>query len=78
MVGEPVPVGVVLPVYSNPSGARCDVPAIVYSHSQFPNPNWTESHPERDEIQKCEDMLAGSPQTGRTSPRPRARSPASS
>ncbi|KAL1406693.1 hypothetical protein Q8F55_008399 [Vanrija albida] len=32
-------------------GCRCDVPAIVYSHSRFQNPNWTQTHPPREEIQ---------------------------
>lgn len=34
------------------------VPAIVYSHSKHPNPNWTQSHPERAEIQKYWEQLA--------------------
>ncbi|KAL1405960.1 hypothetical protein Q8F55_007642 [Vanrija albida] len=33
-------------------GCRCDVPVIVYSHSRFPNPNWTETHPSRAEMQQ--------------------------
>ncbi|TXT08696.1 hypothetical protein VHUM_02824 [Vanrija humicola] len=28
------------------------VPVVVYSHSRFPNPNWTETHPSRAEMQQ--------------------------
>lgn len=33
--------------------ADTSVPAIAYSHSKHLNPNWTETHPERAEIQQC-------------------------
>lgn len=31
-------------------GCRCDIGAILYSHSRFTNPNWTQTHPPREEI----------------------------
>ncbi|TXT09242.1 hypothetical protein VHUM_02716 [Vanrija humicola] len=34
------------------------VPAIVYSHSQHQSPNWTQSHPPREELQRYWENLA--------------------
>jgi cyclohexanone monooxygenase len=34
-------------------GCRCDVAAVAYSHSRFQNSQWTETHPDHREIQRC-------------------------
>ncbi|KLT40229.1 FAD/NAD(P)-binding domain-containing protein [Cutaneotrichosporon oleaginosum] len=39
-------------------GCRCDVPAIAYQHSAHLNPAWSETHPERAEIQHYWEALA--------------------
>ncbi|KAL1407909.1 hypothetical protein Q8F55_007345 [Vanrija albida] len=41
-------------------GCRCDVPALVYSHSQHQSPNWTQSHPPREELLRYWENLATS------------------
>ncbi|GMK54033.1 hypothetical protein CspeluHIS016_0106190 [Cutaneotrichosporon spelunceum] len=39
-------------------GCRCDVPAIAYQHSAHLNAAWSETHPERPEIQHYWEALA--------------------
>ncbi len=40
-------------------GCRCDVAAVAYSHSRFQNSQWTETHPDHREIQRCKLKWAG-------------------